>query len=75
VCLYVYQLIVAGQQLGRNLTAVTNTHATTEELFIGSEVLMAVTMKATTSFWDVTSCSPVEVCLHFGGMYCLHLQG
>jgi hypothetical protein len=32
VFLYVYPPIVARQRLGRNVTAVTNTHATIEEL-------------------------------------------
>jgi hypothetical protein len=32
VCLYVYPPIVARQRLGRNVTAVTNTHATIHEL-------------------------------------------
>jgi hypothetical protein len=32
VCLYVYPLIVARQRLRKNVTAVTNTHATIEEL-------------------------------------------
>jgi hypothetical protein len=27
-----------------------------------------------TVFWDVTLCSLVEVCRHFGGTYCLHLH-
>jgi hypothetical protein len=27
------------------------------------------------TFWDVTSCSPLEVNWHSGGWYCLHLQG
>jgi hypothetical protein len=32
VCIYVYPPIVARQRLGRNVTAVTNTHATVEKL-------------------------------------------
>jgi hypothetical protein len=32
VCLYVYALIVAGQRLGKNVTAASNTHATIELL-------------------------------------------
>jgi hypothetical protein len=31
VCVSVYPLIVARQRLGRNVTSVTNTHATTED--------------------------------------------
>jgi hypothetical protein len=26
-------------------------------------------------FWDVTPCSSVKVHRHYGGIYCLHLQG
>jgi hypothetical protein len=36
VCLYVYPPIVAGQQLGKHVTAATNTHATIEELIDAS---------------------------------------
>jgi hypothetical protein len=32
VCLYVYPTIVAKQLIGKNVTAVTNTHVTIEEL-------------------------------------------
>jgi hypothetical protein len=28
-----------------------------------------------TAFWDMTTCSPVEVHWHFRVMYCFHLQG
>jgi hypothetical protein len=28
-----------------------------------------------TLFWDITPCSPLKVNRHFGGIYCLHLQG
>jgi hypothetical protein len=28
-----------------------------------------------TTFWDVTPCSLVEIFLRFGGTYCLHRQG
>jgi hypothetical protein len=28
-----------------------------------------------TIFWDLSSCSLVDVCRCFGGTYCLHLQG
>jgi hypothetical protein len=38
MCLYVYPPIVARQRLGRNVTAVTNTHAT----IIGHVVFNAV---------------------------------
>jgi hypothetical protein len=36
VCLYVYLPIVARQRFGKNVTAVTNTHATIEELLDAS---------------------------------------
>jgi hypothetical protein len=32
LCVYVYPSILARQRLGKNITAATNTHATTEEL-------------------------------------------
>jgi hypothetical protein len=36
VCLYVYPLIIAGQRPGKNVTAVTLTHATIEDLLNAS---------------------------------------
>lgn len=40
-----------------------------------SDILGAeVTMKAIV-FWDVTLDSLVEICVPFGGTWCLHLQG
>jgi hypothetical protein len=38
------------------------------------EVLTAVTMK-NYIFWEVRSCSLVQVCRRFGGTYCLQAQG
>jgi hypothetical protein len=35
--------------------------------FVGSEVLTAVVMNSSV-FWDVTSCSPLKVNRHFGGI-------
>jgi hypothetical protein len=36
VCLYVYPLIVAGQRLGKSVTAATNTYVTIVELLDAS---------------------------------------
>jgi hypothetical protein len=45
VCLYVNLPIVARQELGKNVTAATNTHATIEELFDASFSMWPVTYK------------------------------
>jgi hypothetical protein len=42
VCLYVYPPIVDKQSLGKNITAVTITHATTEELLDASFYIRSV---------------------------------
>jgi hypothetical protein len=42
VCLYMYPTIVAGQRLGRNVTATTNTLATCEDLAIASTKLQTI---------------------------------
>jgi hypothetical protein len=42
VCIHVYPPIVARQQLGKNVTAAMNTHATTEELVDASFSLLSV---------------------------------
>jgi hypothetical protein len=42
VCLYVYPPIVARQQLGKNVTAATNTHATIGELLNASFYMRSV---------------------------------
>jgi hypothetical protein len=42
-------------------------------LIVGYEVLTALTMKSST-FWDITTCSPVKVNGRFEGTYHLHLQ-
>jgi hypothetical protein len=49
-------------------------HCMKFQIYIQFEVLTAVTMKSTT-FWDVTLCSTVQVNWCFRGTYCLHLQG
>jgi hypothetical protein len=41
---------------------------------VGFEVLTAVVLKSST-FWDITSCSPLKVNRHFGGPCLFHLQG
>jgi hypothetical protein len=41
---------------------------------VGFEVLTAMTMKSNI-FWDMQSCSLVEVHRPFGGIYCLLLHG
>jgi hypothetical protein len=38
------------------------------------EAVTAMALKSTT-FWDKTQGSVVKFYLHFGGTYCLHLQG
>jgi hypothetical protein len=43
-------------------------------LLVGFEVLTAVVIKSTT-FWDITPCSPLKANQCFGGTYRLHLQG
>jgi hypothetical protein len=40
---------------------------------IGFEVLTAVVMKSS-SFWDITPCSPLKVSRRFGGKHRLYLQ-
>jgi hypothetical protein len=42
LCLYVYPYNVAGQMLGRNVTAATNTHSTIEELLDASFLMRSV---------------------------------
>jgi hypothetical protein len=52
-----------------------NTYPVTETSPAGFEVLTMVTTNSTI-FWDVTSCSMVEVLRSsFGRTYCFHLQG
>jgi hypothetical protein len=41
---------------------------------VGFEVITAVVIKSS-SFWDITPCSPLKVNRHFGGTCRLHLQG
>jgi hypothetical protein len=41
---------------------------------MGSEVLTEVVMQ-TSVFWDITSCSSLEVNGLFGGTCCFHVQG
>jgi hypothetical protein len=45
-----------------------------ENILIELEAFSAVTMKGT-KFWDVNSCSPVEIHRRVGEKYRLHLQG
>jgi hypothetical protein len=40
----------------------------------GFDVLTAMTVTSTV-FWDMTSCSLVEVYRHFGGTYYVHFEG
>jgi hypothetical protein len=40
--------------------------------FVGFEVL---TVTKSSIFWDITLCSLLKINWHFGGIYCLHLQG
>lgn len=42
-------------------------------IFWGFKILTKAT-KDETLFSDVTSCSPLEVHQHFGGMFCFNLQ-
>jgi hypothetical protein len=42
--------------------------------FMMFEVFMTVTMKITV-FGEVIPCSPINIYIYFGGMYCFHLQG
>jgi hypothetical protein len=45
VCLYVYPPIVAGQQLGKNVIAATNTHEIIEELLDASFCMRSVSQQ------------------------------
>jgi hypothetical protein len=45
VCLYMYPLIVAREQLGKNVIAATNTHATIQELLDASFSMLSVLYK------------------------------
>jgi hypothetical protein len=42
-------------------------------IYLGFEVLTPVVTK-TTTFWDITPCSMMEVNRRFGGTYRLHIQ-
>jgi hypothetical protein len=52
-------------------TYVWNTKASNS---VGFEVLTAVVMNSST-FWGITSCSPLKINWSFGGIYLLHLHG
>ena len=43
------------------------------KIFVTSKVFLTVTMK-TAFFWNVTTCSLLGTCQHFGRTCCLHLQ-
>jgi hypothetical protein len=43
-------------------------------MLVGFEVLTAVVRKSST-FWDITPCSPLKVNRYFGGIGRFHLQG
>jgi hypothetical protein len=54
--------------------AVVTSSALVSFKFVGFEVLTPVVMKSST-FWDITPCSPLKVKVHFGGICRLQLQG
>jgi hypothetical protein len=49
--MYIYRSIITKHQLGKNVTAATNTHATVEELLDASFFMPSVSYERTVCYW------------------------